>query len=259
MNDVRVEDIAEYLHEYLRLDDIPDYPNALNGLQITHRGPVRKIAVAVDTSARTIAGAIAANANLLLVHHGMFWSGLQRLQGRHYDRVRSLIMNDVAVYSAHLPLDIHDVHGNSKLLAAELGLTVTGGFAAHRGFFCGVRGDASLPTSTLHQRVSAFAETHQTQARATAYSESRTTKRWAICSGSGASASTLAEAEALDIDTLIVGEGPHWTAVDAPESGLVIIYAGHYATETLGVKSLADHLENRFHLEWVFVPSPTGL
>ena len=82
---------------------------------------------------------------------------------------------------------------------------------------------------------------------------------WAICSGAGAGTDTLAEATALGIDTLIVGEGPHWTAVDAPERGLVIMYAGHYATETLGVRALGDQLAATFGLSHTFVAAPTGL
>ena len=87
----------------------------------------------------------------------------------------------------------------------------------------------------------------------------RRTQSWAICSGAGASADTIREAVELGVDTLIVGEGPHWSAVDAEEKGLVIIYAGHYATETLGVRALAEHLTAKFKLPNTFVAAPTGL
>jgi putative NIF3 family GTP cyclohydrolase 1 type 2 len=89
--------------------------------------------------------------------------------------------------------------------------------------------------------------------------EGRKTKRWAICTGAGAAADTLKEATERGVDTLIVGEGPHWTAVHADENDIVIIYAGHYATETLGVRALAQHIGNRFNLPWHFVSAPTGL
>jgi putative NIF3 family GTP cyclohydrolase 1 type 2 len=87
----------------------------------------------------------------------------------------------------------------------------------------------------------------------------RLTRQWAICTGAGAGVETLREAAARGIDTLIVGEGPHWTAVDGPEAGLVIIYAGHYATETLGVRALAAQVSDRFGIPHEFINAPTGL
>ena len=259
MTALKIGDIAAYLDTYLRVESVPDYAPALNGLQLSHQGPVRRVAAAVDVSLRTIDGAIAAGANVLLVHHGLFWAGLERMNGPSYERIRRLITNDIAVYGAHLPLDVHDVHGNSRLLAAALGLTPTGGFALHEGVHCGVRGESDVETATLHERFRAFSRTHGGDVRATGFDSARRTQRWAICSGSGASQETLREASALGVDTLLVGEGPHWTAVDAEERGLVILYGGHYATETLGVCSLAAHLEQQFGVPWTFVPAPTGL
>jgi dinuclear metal center YbgI/SA1388 family protein len=259
MPECRIEAIADYLSEHLQLAAIPDYPNALNGLQLSHRGPVRRLAAAVDTSLATIDGAIAVGANALLVHHGMFWSGLQRLEGHLYERLHRLVSHDIAVYSAHLPLDAHPEHGNSRLLADALGLEVSGGFAAHHGIHCGVSGESNLPTATLRDRLAAFSRGHGSSVVATRFDATRTTTRWAICSGSGAGADTLEEAASRGIDTLIVGEGPHWTAVDAQDRNLVIMYGGHYATETLGVQSLAAHLGARFGIEWSFIAAPTGL
>jgi dinuclear metal center YbgI/SA1388 family protein len=220
---------------------------------------VCRIAAAVDVSLRTIDGAIAAGANLLLVHHGMFWAGLERMNGPYYERIRRLISHDIAVYSAHLPLDVHEVHGNSRLLAARLGLTPTAGFALHEGVYCGVRGESDVETADLCERFRAFSRAHGGDVHATGFDAAHRTRRWAVCSGSGASQETLREASAEGVDTLLVGEGPHWTAVDAEERGVVILYGGHYATETLGVCSLSAHLEQQFGVPWTFVPAPTGL
>jgi dinuclear metal center YbgI/SA1388 family protein len=259
MNHWPLDELAAYLDGHLRVAETPDYPAALNGVQLMHEGPVRRIAVAVDISLRTIAGAIATGANLLIVHHGMFWNGPQRLSGRYYARVRRLITNDIAVYAAHLPLDVHAVHGNSTLLAAALGLTVSGGFAQFQTVQCGVRGESERPTAAIYEDLRAFARGHGGDVRATSYDAGRVTRRWAICSGSGANPDTLREAVSLGVDTLIVGEGPHWTAVDADDIGIVVMYAGHYATETLGVQSIAAHLEQRFGVPWSFIAAPTGL
>jgi putative NIF3 family GTP cyclohydrolase 1 type 2 len=80
-----------------------------------------------------------------------------------------------------------------------------------------------------------------------------------MCSGAGASSETLQEAATLEVDTLIVGEGPHHTAVEAQELGITVIYAGHYATETLGVRAIAQHLAEKFSIEWAMIDAPTGL
>lgn len=256
---VTLADLDAYLETLLTISTTPDYPSALNGVQVGHRGPVRRIAAAVDASLRTITMAAEADANLLLVHHGLFWSGLRPLTGMHETRVRTLFSHDIAVYSAHLPLDAHYTLGNSALLAKQLGLRVSGGFAKHQHIFCGVRGECDLDTSAFSARVAAWSATLGHHTVVSNIPGGHRTRRWAICSGSGAQAETLREATASGVDTLIVGEGPHWSAVDAEEWGLVIVYAGHYATETLGVKALAAHLSERFGIPWEFLHAPTGL
>jgi dinuclear metal center YbgI/SA1388 family protein len=254
------EAIAAHFDALLRTEETPDYPNALNGLQVANRGgPITRIAAAVDASARTIEGAAAEGANLLVVHHGLFWSGLQPIAGPAYSRLRALLDHDIAVYSAHLPLDRHPTLGNNALLARALDLQPSGGFATFQSVEIGVRGETERPTAGLVAAADTFAARWKGGARASAFKPARVTRRWAICTGAGADASTLAEAEALGIDTLIVGEGPHWTAVQAPERGLVIIYAGHYATETLGVQALAADAEATFGIPWTFIDAPTGL
>jgi len=256
---VALETLVAHLDTLLATATTPDYPPALNGLQVQCRRPIARIAAAVDASQRTIEAAIADGATLLLVHHGLYWSGLQPLVGMQYARIRALLDADVAVYSSHLPLDAHGTYGNSRLLAGELGLAVSGGFAAYQQIHCGVQGTADLDTATLAERVRVWATGWGHHTVVSAIPAGHRTRRWAICSGAGAQVSTLQEAYATGIDTLIVGEGPHWSAVEAAERGLVLIYAGHYATETLGVRALAEHLGERFALPWTFLHAPTGL
>jgi dinuclear metal center YbgI/SA1388 family protein len=253
------EELARYADQLLQTDACPDYPNALNGLQITSRKPIKAIAAAVDFSTRTIEGAVANGASLLVVHHGMFWSGTERLVGAAYRRLRFLIEHDIAVYSSHLPLDRHPSLGNNVLLAKQLGLDPSGSFARHGEIFIGVSGESDIETTVLAQRAREFANTCGGEARTTVINTGQRTKRWAICSGAGASADTIREAVSMQVDTMIVGEGPHWTAVSADDLGLTIIYAGHYATETLGVRALAQHLGEKFKLPWSFIEAPTGL
>jgi dinuclear metal center YbgI/SA1388 family protein len=259
MSSVPLSELAPYLDDVLAVATTPDYPPALNGVQVGHRGPVRRVAAAVDASRRTIELAAAAGANLLLVHHGLFWSGLVPVTGVHEARLRTLFEHDIAVYSAHLPLDAHQTLGNSALLAAELQLRTSGLFARHQTIHCGVRGESDLETAELVARVTEWARPLGHHTVASAIPTGHRTRRWAICSGAGAQVENLREAYSTGVDTLIVGEGPHWSAVEAEEYGVVIVYAGHYATETLGVRALAAHVEGRFGIPWTFLHAPTGL
>lgn len=251
--------VAADLDQLLRTREIPDYPAALNGVQLENRGEIVKVAAAVDFSRRVVERTITARANLLVVHHGMFWGGLRPIIGQLYDRIAPLIRHDVAVYASHLPLDAHPELGNNVLLAHELGLEPSGGFARYETIDVGVRGVSEIPTHALIDRARAVARRHDGDVIATPLPESRMTRRWAICTGAGADANTIREALDSGIDTLIVGEGPHHTAVEAADVGLVILYVGHYATETFGVRALAEYLEKRFALPWEFIEAPTGL
>ncbi len=256
---IALDAIVAHLDATLRTSELPDYGGALNGLQVANAGTVARVAVAVDFSRAAIEGAVAAGAQLLVVHHGMFWSGAQPLVGPAYERVRLLLAHDVAVYASHLPLDAHPTLGNNARLAALLDLQPAGGFLRYKTLDVGLWGESDVDTATLAQRATTFAAAHGHTTVHTPIAPGRRTRRWGVCTGAGASSDSLREASERGIDTLIVGEGPHHTAVDAVERGIVVIYAGHYATETLGVLALGEELERTFGLPWSFVGAPTGL
>jgi dinuclear metal center YbgI/SA1388 family protein len=251
--------MARDLDALLRTSDVPDYPQALNGVQVENAGAIVKVAAAVDVRVKTIQGALDAGANLLIVHHGLFWGGLQPLRGPYFRRVHALLSSGIALYSSHLPLDAHPSVGNNALLARELGLTPSHGFARFETIDIGVRGEANLSTAEIIARADVVAHQWGGSVRSTPSAPGRLTRRWAVCTGAGASTDTLREALEHDIDTLIVGEGPHWTAVDADEMGIVVVYAGHYATETFGVRALAEHIGRTYDLPTAFIDVPTGL
>lgn len=251
--------IVQYLDDLLDTSSVPDYPNALNGLQLANDGSVTRIAASVDFSLRTVNAAVQAQANLLIVHHGMFWGGLQPIRGNYFARLQALINNNVAVYASHLPLDRHALYGNNALLATELGLEPSDEFARFKTIAIGVSGESDVATAELVDRADTFARSHGGAVRTTFVTPERRTRAWAICTGAGASTETLNEARERGIDTLIVGEGPHHSAVEADESGIAVIYAGHYATETLGVRAIAAHISDRFGVPWTFIEAPTGL
>lgn len=256
---VPLERISAHLDALLQTARVPDYPGAMNGVQVEHRGPVTRCAVAVDASLRTIEGAIDAGANLLVVHHGLFWAGVQPLVGRIYRRFQHLIAHDVAVYSSHLPLDLHPTLGNNVLLARALGLQPTVGFARFQTLDVGTMGESNIPTERLAAQLAVIAQRDGGTLTVVGQVPGRLTRRWALCTGAGASSDTLREAAAAGVDTLIVGEGPHHTGVEALELGIAVLYAGHYATETFGVRALGEELERTFGLPWSFIAAPTGL
>jgi dinuclear metal center YbgI/SA1388 family protein len=258
-NPVSLSDVAAYLDATLGTADVPDYSGAFNGIQVENSGLITRVAVAVDASLQTIQGAIDAQANLLIVHHGLFWGGVQPLRGRIYERFYRLISNDIAVYSSHLPLDLHPTLGNNSQLAHALGLDPLEGFARFQTIMVGVMGNADIETATLAERAGAVANANGGTLVTVGMIPGRRTRRWAICTGAGASSDTLREAAAAGIDTLIVGEGAHHTGVDASELDIAVLYAGHYATETFGVRALGAELDHKFNLPWTFIPAPTGL
>jgi dinuclear metal center YbgI/SA1388 family protein len=251
--------IADFLDSTLVVAGVPDYPNALNGVQLANAGPIDRIATAVDFSTATVRETIAARAKLLIVHHGMFWGGTQPITVHRYERLRALLVNDVAVYSAHLPLDIHPRFGNNALLARRLGLTPDAGFVRYQTIDVGLSGNAEISTGTLAERAGELAREFGGTLVTTPHDASRITRRWGICTGAGADSASLREAASRGLDTLIVGEGPHHTAVEAAELGIVVMYAGHYATETLGVRAVGDEVAAHFGLSTVFIDVPSGL
>ncbi|GAB4172671.1 MAG: Nif3-like dinuclear metal center hexameric protein [Terrimicrobiaceae bacterium] len=251
---IPLADLTAYLDSALKISEFDDYPNALNGLQVENAGEVAKVAAAVDACEATILAAVEAGADLLLVHHGIFWGGLGAVTGPLYRKLRVAIENGLAIYSAHLPLDAHPEVGNNALLAEALGLR------NHREPFLEVRGreigvvvEATINREVLHSRLEA--ETHGRVVLAPGGPVS--TSRIAIVSGGAGS--EIGRVAAEGVDTFITGEGPHWCYTAAEELGVNLFLAGHYATETYGVKALAEHLAERFRLSWEFIDHPTGL
>ena len=251
--------IADFLDATLDTRAIPDYPNAVNGVQLANVGDIERVACAVDFSSETIAGAIDAGARLLIVHHGMFWGGVQPLTAHRHKRIWTLITHDVAVYSSHLPLDVHPSLGNNTLLARHLGLEPNAGFVKYQGMEIGLSGSSDVPTRVLAEKAGILAAGFGGHLAATPFAADRVTRRWGLCTGAGADSASLREAAERGLDTLIVGEGPHHTAIEAAELGIVVLYAGHYATETFGVRALGDRLAQEFGVTSSFINVPSGL
>jgi dinuclear metal center YbgI/SA1388 family protein len=250
---IALTELVKYLDEYLRIREVPDSPNALNGLQVEGAADVRRIAVAVDACLATIAGAALWGADILIVHHGLFWGAKTPMTGTQYRRFAALVRHRIGIYSAHLPLDIHPEVGNNAQLAKAIDLPTDGIFGIAHGIEVGLHGPLSVDRDELIARLQA---TLGVKPRLLPYGLWQTS-RVGVCSGGGGV--LVADAARAGIDTFVTGEGPHHTALDAEEYGMNVIHAGHYATETLGVKALAEHLRSAFGVDTQFIDHPTGL
>ncbi|MBW3534928.1 MAG: Nif3-like dinuclear metal center hexameric protein [Gemmatimonadetes bacterium] len=250
---MKLESLLEYLAGYLSIADHPDYDTALNGLQVEGPPEVSHLSAAVDASEATIDDAARLESDLLLVHHGIFWGGLRPLTGPRFRRVKRLVEAGVGLYSAHLPLDGHPEVGNCILLARALGLEVEDRFGSYRGAPLGWWGTVDTDRDGLAARVEASVEG---PVRLIPGGPERIRRVGVLTGGGG---SFVEEAARMGLDAYVTGEGSHHTAIDATEMGINLLYAGHYRTETFGVRALGAHLSERFGLAWEFLDHPTGM
>ena len=245
--------LVAYCDRALRTAEVSDYPGAFNGLQFENRGRVTRIAAAVDASLATVKLAIAAKADLLIVHHGLFWNVRQPWTGKNRELLGLLLENNLAVYSSHLPLDAHPRLGNNAQLCALLGLKKLKPFFLSQGAYLGFKSDLSISRGDLAWRLRRATGTPVIVLPG----GPNTCARIGVVTGGAGQDVKLAAAEG--VDTFVTGEGPHWTHGLAEELGVNVLYGGHYATETFGVKALAAELSKKFKLPWTFLHHPSGL
>jgi len=246
-------EIVDYTNDFLRIREIGDWDNALNGLQIENSGDVTKIGASVDVSTRVLAAAAKQNVDLVIVHHGLFWQGLQPVTGTLRRQLELAFENNIALYSAHLPLDLHSQVGNNAQLAAALGLTSNQPFFEEKGQLIGVKARVSLSRDEVDRKLQ---KALTGPVKAFMFGPKKTETIGIITGGAGSEIYRLAQE---GIDTFITGEAPHWAAVAAEELGMNLLLGGHYATEVFGVKGLAAHLSKRFKIPWAFIDCPTGI
>ena len=250
--------LVEKLDATLERSTIPDYSAAINGLQLTNKtGTVQRIFAAVDACLPVIEAAAAEAGGepaLLIVHHGLFWSGAQPITGALHRKLQIAMDAGLAIYSAHIPLDVHPEMGNNICLARALGMSRTTPFFPWKGIQLGVEGSVDLTRQELVSRLSEAlggGPVHVCPG-----GPERVHRVGIITGGAG---SEIAAIAATGVDTFITGEGPHWSYTAAEELGINLLYGGHYATETFGVKAAADWLSRALRLPWSFIDHPTGL
>jgi len=245
--------IVKYGDKYLRVRKIEDWPNALNGLQIENSGNITKIGAAVDVSTRVLTAAAKQHVDLLIVHHGLFWPGLQPIAGGLRRQLKIAFENDIALYSAHLPLDVHPEVGNNAQLAAALGFKSTKPFLEENGELVGLRVKDALPRAEVIRKLRRVL---RGPIKAFNFGPRETTRIGLVTGGAGSEIYRVTQEK---IDMFITGEAPHWAAVAAEELGINLLLGGHYATETFGVKAMAARLSKRFNVPWEFLDFPAGL
>lgn len=246
---VSLQEIVELLDTTLRVHEIKDAPMALNGLQVENHGCVSKIAVAVDGSQKTIDDAIAAGADLLILHHGLYWCGLRPMTGWWKHKIESCLTHHLAVYGAHLPLDMHPELGNNICIARALGLQdiepdLEFGFG---GTFPGTVGE-------LRERYATITGAEVTGNMRNA---DQPAGRVFVCSGGAGP--EIYDVERKGYSTFLTGEENHWVQNAAQDMGINLLFAGHYSTETFGVKALGEMLHARYGIPVVFLDNPTGM
>jgi dinuclear metal center YbgI/SA1388 family protein len=248
-----LSDILSYTDEFLRIREVGDWDNALNGLQIENSGQVTRLGAAVDVSTRVLTDAAKRNVDLLIVHHGLFWPGLQPVRSALRRQLHLAFENDIALYSAHLPLDIHPKVGNNAELVAALGLKSAQPFLEEKGQPVGLKARASMPRNELIRKLR---KALGAPVKVFGFGPKQPRTIGVVTGGAGSEIYRVAQE---NIDTFITGEAPHWAAVAAQELGMNLLLGGHYATEVFGVKALAAHLSKRFGIPWEFIDCPTGL
>ncbi|MCK5922873.1 MAG: Nif3-like dinuclear metal center hexameric protein, partial [Methylococcales bacterium] len=199
------------------MDEIPDYPQALNGLQLENSGKVTKIIAAVDACLPVVEAACEAGADLLIVHHGMFWNGAKKIEGSVYRKLKMAMDHDLAIYSAHIPLDVHPELGNNALLIKALGFSDTAKpFFPWKGIELGIKAAVSVNRDDLLEKVKAATGS---DAMICPGGPEIVKEVGVITGGAGGEVFDIAE---TGIDTFITGEGPHWSYTAAEELGINI-------------------------------------
>ena len=251
---VALDEIVSYLDKELNTASILDHQGAFNGLQLANSsGKISRVIAAVDASLPVIEAVAAEGGGLLIVHHGMFWQGVQPVTGAFYRKLKISMEADLAIYSSHLPLDIHPEWGNNILLARAIKLQKPLPFLDYRGSFMGLRGEWQGRRGLLVEILESFVSG---SVHVCPGGPDLISKIGIITGGAG---SEVVKVAAVGVDTFITGEGPHWSYPLAQELGVNLIYCGHYASETTGVKALAAGLAHHFGIQWTFTDLPTGL
>lgn len=253
---MNLSELDAWCRSFLEIEAFKKIDDSLNGVQVGRGdGPVTRVAFAVDACAETLRRAAEEKAQVLFVHHGLFWGFPVRIEGVLLARIRALLDRDMALYACHLPLDAHPEYGNNAVLARMLGLSGVKPFGIHRGVSLGFQGALDPPIS-LEDAVRRILPDGSRPRSILPFGPGGI-RSAAVVSG-GAPFEVLQAVE-QGLDLYVTGEPSHSVYHAAQEAGINFVAAGHYATEVWGVRAVAEKLARETGLETVFVEVPTGL
>jgi dinuclear metal center YbgI/SA1388 family protein len=250
---MRLNTIVRFLNKELKVRSIPDASR--NGLQVRASSEVKMIGFAVDACMETFEKAVARKCDLLVVHHGLFWKGQGDESGQRKKRTAFLKRKRLSLYAAHLPLDRHEQHGNNAKLSEMIGLTHRKRFGKYKGNYIGYKGKLRKST-TRDALVRSLNRKLKTKCAVIPFGPGRI-RTIGVVSGGGVSLRQQAVKEKLDC--FVTGDSGHDFYHVAKEGRLNVVMAGHYATETLGVKALMLLLKEKFNIQTAFIDTPTGM
>ncbi len=253
---MKLRDLDAYLRNLLRIDDFAGTDSSWNGIQIECSDKdVARLAVAVDAAAESAARAALWGADLLFVHHGLFWGTATAVTGVHYRRLKEFLDHDMALYAAHLPLDAHEQLGNNAQMADRLELTDRRPFGEYKGITIGWAGSLPQPMTTDEVAQTLFGTTDDLLG-VLPFGPERSESVGII---SGGAPHEVEQAIDTGLDLYITGDASHTIYHHCLEAGINVMFAGHYMTETWGVRAVAGRLKEELGLETTFVDLPTGL
>jgi dinuclear metal center YbgI/SA1388 family protein len=245
-------ELVRYLDEYLEIDAIQDY--GPQGLQVEGRAQV-KIVGLVDAQMPCVEAALQAGADMMLVHHGIFWGAAKPLRGQFGALVRDILAADLNLYAAHLALDAHRTVGNNAELARRLGLDVVEWWGEVNGVLLAALA-ADAQGVNIHDLADRYEQAVGPVQLVQAHG-AQVVHRVGVMSGSGVR--YIEQAAAFGCDAFLTGETDHAHFYDALNHSINVIYGGHYCTETVGVQALGQHLHEKFGIDFEFIDLPTGL
>ena len=253
---MQLVELDAWFRDIMRIADLEGIDPSLNGIQVTRRNSeVSRIAFAVDACVETFHRAVEQGADMLLVHHGIFWGRESRLTGAHYQRIRYLVENDLALYAVHLPLDMHPEFGNNAGMAAALRLREVRPFGTFKGQQIGCTGLLPEAQSIEEIAQTLFGGTDQTLG-VLPFGPRQIRSVGLV---SGGAPLEVEEAISEHLDLYVTGDAAHQVYHRAMETGINVIFGGHYLTETWGVRLLSERVARESDMETLFIDVPTGL
>jgi dinuclear metal center YbgI/SA1388 family protein len=248
----KLKEIVRFLNKYLEIDKIND--RSWNGLQVEGKPEVKKIAFSVTAGVDVFEKCKKENSDMVIVHHGIFWKESNpSVRGWYKDRILSLLKSNISLYTCHLPLDKHSIVGNNVQLLKLLGAKIKEKMGMYGRDYVGCIGERR--PASLKSIVNILNKKLNTKCIVLNYGKEKVRRIGVV---SGGAPYDVFEAIEKNVDLYITGDPADITEA-VKDAKINVIFAGHYATETVGVKALAKVLEKKFKVKTVFVDAPTGL